>query len=138
MRVVLDTNVFVSAALRPEGRVAPILHLAAEGGIAVFVSSFILSELERTLASPKIGFEAGRIRETLAAVRDIVSIVEPKVRVDAIHAKEADNRILECAVEAKADVLVSGDIRHIRPLGSFRGIEILTPREFLDKYFPST
>ncbi|MBI4677643.1 MAG: putative toxin-antitoxin system toxin component, PIN family [Elusimicrobia bacterium] len=137
MRIVLDTNVFVSAALRPEGHVAPILQLAAEGRLAIFVSSFILAELERTLASPKIGFDPARVRATLASVRENVAVVEPTTMVNAIHAKDSDNRILECALEAKADVLVTGNMRHIRPLGAFQGIAILTPREFLDKYFPA-
>lgn len=49
--------------------------------------------------------------------------------------KDADNRILECAIEAQADVLITGNFKHIRPLDSFRGITILSPREFLDRYF---
>jgi len=49
---------------------------------------------------------------------------------------EADNRILECAVDAHANVLITGNMKDIRPLGTFRGIEILTPREFLARYFP--
>ena len=66
--------------------------------------------------------------------RGNISVMHSKV--SAISSKESDNRILECALDAQADVLVTGDMRDIRPLNSFRGIEILTPREFLDKHFP--
>lgn len=136
MRIVLDTNVLVSAALRPEGHVAPILRLAAEGKFTVIVSPFILSEFERTLGSAKIGFEPERIAQAVAAVREIVTVIQPKTQLKVVQAKDSDNRILECAVDAKADALVTGDMHHIRPLGTVQGIEILTPREFRDKYLP--
>jgi predicted nucleic acid-binding protein len=71
----------------------------------------------------------------LEEAKDVASIVEPTTKVSVIEQDETYNRILECAVEAKADVLVTGNLRHIRPLGSFQGIEILTPREFLSRYF---
>ena len=70
-------------------------------------------------------------------MRDFAVIVSPKSKVFAIREKDADNRILECGLAAKADVIVTGNMRHIRPLGRFRGIDILTPREFLDKHFPT-
>ena len=85
-----------------------------------------------------IGFAADEVRATLDAVGEIVEVVEPDCRVSLIQAKESDNRILECALEAKVDVIVTGNMKHIRPLGSIQGIAILTPREFLDKYFPLT
>lgn len=70
-------------------------------------------------------------------LRSFLEMIDPRRRLDVISAHSADNRILECAVEAKADVIVTGDLKHIRPLGSFEGIEILTPREFMGKYFPA-
>jgi len=75
-----------------------------------------------------------RLRKRL---RLAFTVLEPRIRIHAIKRVEADNRILECAVEDKADVLITGDLRDIRPLGHFQGIAILTPREFLQKYFPS-
>ena len=68
-------------------------------------------------------------------VRDVASIVESTAKVSVIEQDETDNRILECGVAAKADVLVTVNLRHLRPLGSFQGIQILTPREFLARYF---
>ncbi|OGS00432.1 MAG: putative toxin-antitoxin system toxin component, PIN family [Elusimicrobia bacterium RIFCSPLOWO2_12_FULL_59_9] len=138
MRIVLDTNVLVSAALYPRRPMGRILLLAADGRLQVFVSPFVLWELERVLARPKIGFEPGKIRETLEALKEVAHVVQPKTKVDVIASHEPDNRILECALAAKADVLVTGDLKDIRPLGRFEGIEILTPREFLYKYFPPT
>ena len=65
----------------------------------------------------------------------IASVVDPKFKISVIERDETDNRILECAIEAKAEVLVTGNLKHIRPLASFHDIEILTPREFLTEYF---
>ena len=72
----------------------------------------------------------------LRVVCDTNVLLSMRQRVSVIQQKDSDNRILECAIEASADVLITGNFKHIRPLGSFRGIEILAPREFLDKYFP--
>ncbi len=136
MRIVADTNVLVSAAASPRGVAARVLVLAAEGRVRLFVSPFILSELEEVLGRPKIGFTRDKIRASLDAAEEVAEIVHPKVKVNIIAAEDSDNRILECAIEARADVLVTGNMRDIRPLGTVQGIEILTPREFLDKYFP--
>lgn len=138
MRIVLDTNVLVSAANSPQGTAARILLLAAEKKARLLVSPFILSELAEVLARPKIGFSPDKIHATIGMVKEIAEIIEPIKRINVIETDEADNRVLECAVDGKADVLVTGDLHHIRPLGKFGGIEILTPREFLDRHFPAT
>lgn len=62
--------------------------------------------------------------------------MHPKEKIDVIKTHDPDNRILECAVEAQANVLVTGNMKDIRPLGSFRGIEIISPQEFIAEYFP--
>lgn len=127
----------MSAALFPKRRVATILLLGAQGLLEIYLSPFILAELALVLTSPKIGFTPSQLQETIALLREVAHIIHPKTHFSAITTDDADNRILECAVAAKADVLVTGDLKHIRPLGRFKGTEILTPREFLDKHFPS-
>lgn len=138
MRIVADTNVLVSAAAFPRGVAARVLLPAAEGRLRLFVSPFILSEMADVLGRPKIGFSPEQIQAALEAVKELATIVHPKVRVDIIARENSDNRILECALAAEADVLVTGNMKDIRPLGKFRNIEILTPREFLDRFFPDT
>jgi len=132
LRVVLDTNVLIST-LAFQGETKKIWDLARRKRFYLFTSSFILSELDRNLL--RLGVGADQASALLEEAKDVASIVEPTARVSVIEQDETDNRILECAVEAKADVLVTGNLRHIRPLGSFQGIEILTPREFLSRYF---
>lgn len=132
MRVVLDTNVLVSALLFG-GKPAKIVELAKDGSIELFVSPFILSEFEDKLKS-KFGYTARGAAEARTDIEVIARSVAPRVGIRAIERKDSDNRILECAVEAGAQALVTGNMRDIRPLGNFQGIEILTPSEFLAKH----
>jgi uncharacterized protein len=132
LRVVLDTNVLIST-LAFQGETKKIWDLAKRKRFQLFTSSFILSELERNLL--RLGLSSDQAAVALEEVRHVASIVESRVRISVIEQDETDNRVLECAVEAKADVLVTGNLRHIRPLGAFEGIGILTPREFLARYF---
>ena len=134
-RLVLDTNVLASA-LEFRGAPLQVLELGRSRLIEIFESAFIMRELTRTLASRKFGWEAPEIAASLQELETFVTLVEPTVRVDVIQTKDSDNRVLECAVAARADALVTGNMRHLRPLGRFQDIEILTPREFLDAYFP--
>ena len=73
--------------------------------------------------------------EAIQILKSHATIVHPKEKINVIQTHEADNRILECAVEARVHTLVTGNMRDIRPLKFFRAIEILSPREFLAKYF---
>jgi putative PIN family toxin of toxin-antitoxin system len=132
LRVVLDTNVLISA-LAFHGETKQIWDLAGAGRFCLSTSPCILSELERNLL--KLGLDAYETATLIEEVRRLASVVEPSAKVSAIEQDETDNRILECALEAGADVLVTGNLKHIRPLASYKGIDILTPREFLTKYF---
>lgn len=128
-KVVLDTNVLVSA-LHFGGRPRELLDLARHGHFELFLSSFILKETERVL-SEKFHWEQKILNLALSKLRSIARVVEPQDTVNVIREKIDDNRILECALAANADFLVSGDTRHILPLKEFRGIQIVRPTEFL-------
>lgn len=138
LRVVVDTNVLFSALAFPkDSPPANVLELARSGAIEIVVSPFIVNELERNLRRGASWDEA-RLFVLMKRLKTVLSLVEPATRVNVIKRIEADNRILECALEAKADVLVTGNMKDLRPLGTFQGIAILTPREFLDRYVPVT
>jgi len=72
-----------------------------------------------------------RMREARAAIGDFTVLVHPRQPVSVVREDEADNRILECALAAGADAIVTGD-HHLLELGRFGGVRITTPREFLD------
>lgn len=133
-RIVADTNVLVSAFAF--GRNSPplqILDMARQGRLQAVVSPFIVEELERVLTS-KLGWDADRLAKLRVKLRATLLLARPRARVDAAGVPEPDRRILECAVAARADALVTGDRRHLRPLGSIQGIPILLPAEFLQRH----
>jgi putative PIN family toxin of toxin-antitoxin system len=135
VRVVFDTNVLVSIFGFPGGRLDALWTIVLEGSVTLALSEFILEEFSRNLAS-KAGLSSHEVAQAVDALRRRAEVVSPTQQLKVIRTPDADNRILECAVEAGAQVLVTGNFRHIRPLGKFQGIVILTPREFLDRYFP--
>jgi len=77
------------------------------------------------------------IQDVLTLLRNRATIIAPHTHLDVIKGKDSDNRILECAVDAKADVLVTGNFQDLLPLREFQGIAILKPRDFLARYFPT-
>lgn len=129
LRVVADTNVYISA-LNFGGVPDQVLTLARRGRVELFISAPILQEIEGVLKR-KFGWPSKRAREALAVIREFAKGVEPTERVRAVEKDEPDNRVLECALAAKATIVVSGD-SHLRDLGSFHGLRILSPRAFLD------
>mgnify|MGYP005846655037 CR=1 FL=1 len=77
----------------------------------------------------KFGFDSGEIEEFLTIVLEAASIIEPGIRMDIIREDPDDNRILECAVAASADFIVSGD-KHLLDLKRFQAIQIVSPEVF--------
>ncbi len=130
IRVVADTNVYVSAIVFG-GTCEGILALAKAGAVELFMSPAIQRELKAVLTQT-FGWTQSQIREALAEVHTLASLVRPSVRLSEILAHDQDHRILECALAARADFLVTGDKKHLQPLKTFRGTRIVSPREFLD------
>ncbi len=132
-RLVLDTNVLVSA-VHFGGPPEELLLLANQGAIEFFLSPFILKETSVVLKE-KFGWGKERIRLLLDVLEEVATVIEPETDLRVIRNDEADNRILACAVDSKADFLVTGDKRHILPLKRYKDIRITTPRECLDILF---
>ena len=95
-----------------------------------FCYPYILFELESILRN-KFGWEDEHIARVLNLIKTKATEVQSKHRLSVIKEKDADNRIMECAVEGKADCIISGDKRHILSLKEYSGIRILSPDEFL-------
>lgn len=89
--------------------------------------------MEGVLAK-KFGWTRDRTQEIKRLFRSIAEVVDPKETISVIKENDADSRILECALEAKADFLVTGDKEHLLPLRNFRGVRIVSAAEFLDLY----
>ena len=133
MRVVADTNILVSALLFG-GPPEQVFLAGLRGEIQLLISLSLLQELEKALKEKfKLSFHL--VREIIEEVREVAEIVEVSSRIKAISYPDEDNRVLECAVDGKAEFIVTGDTKHILPLKEYGGIKILSPSEFL-KHLP--
>ena len=136
IRVVADTNIYVSAIVF-DATCEAVLALARAGVVDLCLSAEIQRELRIVLADT---FEWAdlRIREALAEVNGLTTLVKPTKRLSGILVHDADHRILECAITAQAEFLVTGNTRHFQPLKIYQGIQIVSPRQFLDLITPRT
>ena len=129
MRVVLDTNVIISGLNFP-GNERLVLELALRGRFELYLTEFILGEVAGVLGR-KFNWNEERIQQALRALSEAANMVEPPRLPEVIEGGHADNRILECAAEASADYLVTGDRRHLLPLEEYRGTRIVNAPRFL-------
>jgi len=112
IRVILDTNVVVSAVLNRGGAEAHALDLAAAGKIQIYATAPMLAEYEEVLSRSKFRRVSPKAMDgALELIRRVAIVVSPK-RTLAISSDEDDNRFLECAEAADADYLVTGNRRH--------------------------
>jgi putative PIN family toxin of toxin-antitoxin system len=132
MRVVLDTNVLLSALAVPGSKPDLVLQRVRRGEVALFLSAFIPAELERILRDT-FRFTKRQTDERVTVIRHMATLVEPTERIALVVAKDDDNRLLECAVAARADYLVTGDKEHLLPLRSIGATQIVTPAAFLER-----
>jgi uncharacterized protein len=129
MRVVLDTNILISAIVFG-GKPKSIFEQAITGDIQLVVSDPILEELQGVLSGKKFRYPVHLVVEIVQQLASLAEIVSPEEKISVIKNDPADNRILECAVAGKVKYIVSGDIDLVS-LKSYKKIEILTPDEFL-------
>jgi putative PIN family toxin of toxin-antitoxin system len=136
IRVVLDANVYVSAVLKPSSNPGQIIDLVRRNAIHLLVSPDIPSEVKAVLLYPRLLKLHHRspkwIRAYVRELSDLAEMIPGDVEVNAIKDDPSDNIYLACAVEGKADLIVSGD-RHLKDLKSFRQIPIVDPAKFLQE-----
>ena len=123
MRIVLDTNIIISA-LGWEGPERNVLRGAVEGRYIILTSKDLIGEFLGVIGRDKFnGIKRSDIRDLLLFMYQVFEVVEVRSRFDVIKDDPDDNMVLECAVDGKADMIISGD-RHLLELGEFRGIKI--------------
>ena len=105
---------------------------AIDGRLELILLDPAMEELERVLVE-KLGFDLGRWREVEALLADLAveSVSVPEGSVEDVTSDPDDNVILACAVEAEVEILVSGDRKHLLPVGAYRGVRVLTPQALL-------
>lgn len=134
IRIVLDTNLFVSALLKPGSNPDIILHLVKDEKVLLLMSDSICHEISRVLTYPKIRKRLTVSDEELkffVQLLGAVAIITPgTLNLPPIDADPDDTKYLVCAVEGHADYIVSGD-HHLTDLVIYRGIRIVTPVDFI-------
>ena len=129
MRVVLDTNVIISALNFP-GNERMVLELALRGRFELVLSWFILGEVAGVLTR-KFGWDEEPTAQAIRVIENAATVIEPPRLEEVIESGHPDNRVLECAVAASADCLVTGDRRHLLPIGEHQGTTIVNAPRFL-------
>ena len=127
--VTSDSNIWVSA-FGYGGKPRRLIEMGDAGEIRIDISEFIIDEVLRTLRE-KFKWSPERLQEAADQMTAIARKVAPSRIVDALKEDPADNRILECAAEAKSEYIVTGD-RGLLRLGRFEDIPIVTVAEFLE------
>lgn len=135
LRVVLDTNVIVSALLSPRGTPGRILERLIEGAFELIVSPILLDELKRSLGYPRVKrylrLSADELETLLAQLETIADTVQGVVELSAELRDRQDLPVLAAAVEGRADYVVTGD-KDLLVLAEFDGIAIVLPKAFLE------
>jgi len=128
-RLVLDSNILISALGWP-GPERAILLRCIERKDSLFLSIDILQELLRVTEYPKFDFSPLQRLRFISLLIEIATLVEPKKKLKVVKDDPQDNKFLECALEAKADLIVSGD-KHLLKLKEYEGIPIVSSADFL-------
>ncbi len=133
LRLVIDTNIVVSAALKPDSLPRTVFLLAISKPARLYTSAPILAEYRQVLSRRELGIRKG-MREQLLQLIDHNSYhVAPAHQLDVTKDPD-DNMFLECAEEARADYLITGNQRHFPQF--WRNTKIINPREFMSLVAP--
>jgi putative PIN family toxin of toxin-antitoxin system len=129
VRLVLDTNEIVSAAMKPKGLQKTLLLFALEKPATLYISTPVLEEYGEILARPILRIPKGVRLQILQLIKNRSHLVSP-VRKLNVCADPDDNIFLECADAARADYLITGNKKHYPAY--WKNTKIVTAREFLD------
>jgi putative PIN family toxin of toxin-antitoxin system len=128
LRLVVDTNVVVSAALKPAGLQRTALLIAITKPARLYVSSTFLEEYAEVLARPELRIRKGLRQQMMQLIRNRAHLVAPSRRLNVCPDAD-DDRFLECADAARADYLITGNLKHFPAF--WKKTKVINAREFL-------
>ena len=129
LRLVIDTNVVVSAALKPDGLQKTVLLIAMSKLAHWYVSAPILSEYAVVLAGPELKIRRSLRQQLLQLIRNRVRLVAPQHLTTPATSDPGDSMFIECADAARADYLVTGNLRHFPKF--WKCTKVISSSEFL-------
>jgi putative PIN family toxin of toxin-antitoxin system len=130
LKAVFDSNIFISALAIPGGQAERAIDLVIDGRVSLCISREIIHEVLGVLAQ-KFSKDSEELARTAVFLSDLADVVAPRKKLKVLK-DDPDNRVLECALTAHADVIVTGD-RAMLDLGKFRETRVLSLRRFLDE-----
>ena len=133
LRLVIDTNVLISAAIKPAGLQRTALLLAITRPARLYVSQPILEEYANVFRRPELRIPKGVQHQLLQLIDSRSHIVKPVRRLD-VNRDPDDNMFLECADAARADYLITGNQRHFPRF--WKQTKVISPREFVSLAAP--
>jgi putative PIN family toxin of toxin-antitoxin system len=133
LRLVVDTNILVSAALKPDGLQRTVLLLAVTKPARLYVSREILAEYREVLARPEFKIRRGLRQRLLQLITSRAKLVHPRRRLE-ITGDPDDNMFLECADAAGADYLITGNQPHFPKF--WKKAKVINSREFISIVTP--
>jgi putative PIN family toxin of toxin-antitoxin system len=134
--VVLDTNVMVSGMLNPNGPPGKILDLMLNNQITAAYDNRILGEYEEVLARRELGIDKTRLLAVIDHIELSGKSIEPETISTAGYTDPDDGMFAEVFSTSNADALVTGNLRHYKPLLD-QNASVLSPAQFLERYFPA-
>jgi len=138
MKVVFDTNIFISMLIWRNKELEPLYNLFQKNQITVCINPQIIQEITRVLNYPRFTIPLLKAdltsEEIIKTLTDCCSIFSSRAKTPKIIMEDpSDNIILACATASNADFIISGD-KHLLKLKSFQDIPIVTPRQFINRF----
>jgi putative PIN family toxin of toxin-antitoxin system len=133
LRLVVDTNVLVSAALKPASLQRTVFLIAITRPARLYVSQPILTEYSDVLARPELRIRKGARQQLLQLIKNRSTLIFPRYVLE-VTSDPDDNRFIECADAARADYLITGNLKHFPKF--WKGTKVISPREFIEMAAP--
>jgi len=135
MRIVVDTNVILSALAKDSSPPGQILQLWQEGVVELLASTDTIAELERVLHYPRVrswlSYADADVQDVIALFRNKALLITVAGKIPDISPDPKDNIFLAVAEAGSAQYIITGDKKHLLPLIQYQGIQIVTPAEFI-------
>ncbi len=134
MKVVLDTNIFISGIFWDGNYCAQIIDAWKLGKITLISSLVIIQELVETLSTFKISMPEGMIQEWRQIIIENAIIVEPTEELNIVKYDAEDNKFFEAAITGQADYIISQDKKHVLSIKEYKTVKTISPEEFCKQF----
>ncbi|MBI2549365.1 putative toxin-antitoxin system toxin component, PIN family [Candidatus Woesearchaeota archaeon] len=128
-KIVIDTNNYI-AALGWKGKSRELLERVIDGEYELYLSVKQLQEIKRVIEYPKFTFSLDQKKRFLKLLEEFTRLIDTRLKLNVVKDDPDDNIIIECAIEANVDYIISGDV-HLKKLAHYKHIPIIPVSEFL-------